>query len=59
MTVKLTLALEWEFGKQVVVLDGLSDHDVEPVEEMREGIDCEHDEGFLHGSLVGSASMKN
>jgi hypothetical protein len=45
MTVKPTLALEWEFGKQVVVLDGLSDHDLEPVEEIWEGIDYEHDKG--------------
>jgi hypothetical protein len=39
MTVKPTLALEWEFGKQLVVLDGLSDHDLEPMEEIWEGID--------------------
>jgi hypothetical protein len=34
MTVKPMLALEWELGKQVMVLDGPSDHDLEPVEEI-------------------------
>ena len=47
MTVKPTLALEWKLGRRGMVLDGLSDHDLEPVEEIWKGIDCEHDEGLL------------
>ena len=39
--------LEWELGKRGMVLDGLSDHDFEPVEEIHEGIDCEHGEELL------------
>jgi hypothetical protein len=35
MTVKLTLVVEWELGKQGMVLDGMSDHYSEPVEEIR------------------------
>jgi hypothetical protein len=59
MIVKSTLAIEWELGKRGMVQDGLSDHDLEPVEEIWEGIDCEHDEELLPDSLVGYASMKN
>jgi hypothetical protein len=36
-----------------------SNHDYEPVDEIREGIDFEHDEGPLPDSWVGSASKKN
>jgi hypothetical protein len=35
MIVKLTLVVEWELGKQGMVLDGMSDHYSEPVEEIR------------------------
>jgi hypothetical protein len=56
---KLTLALEWELSKHGMVLDGPSDHDLEPVEEIREGIDSKHDEKLLLVSPIGSASMKN
>jgi hypothetical protein len=59
MTVKPTLAVEWERSKRGMVQDGLSDHDLEPVEEIHEGIDSEHDEGLLPDSSVGYASMKN
>ena len=56
---KPTLVLEWELGKHGMVLDGPSNHDLELAEEIREGIDCEHDEKLLPGSPIGSTSMKN
>jgi hypothetical protein len=54
--VKPTLALECELGKQGMALDGLSDHEFEPVEEIWE---CEHDEGLFLDSPNGFASKKN
>ena len=58
MTVTLTLGLEWELGKHMLMLAKPSAHDWEPSEGIREGIDCEHDEELLPDSLTGSASKK-
>jgi hypothetical protein len=49
MTGKKKLALEWELGR----------HDSKLVKEIREGIDCEHDEELLPNSPAGFASMRN
>ena len=39
--------------------DGWSDYDLEPVEEIQEGIDCEHDEGLFPDSPIDFASTKD
>ena len=49
MTVTTTLALEWE----------LIGHDSQPGEEIREDIDCDHDEELPPDSLVDSTSIRN
>ena len=36
-----------------------NDHDLDPLEGIHEGIDCEHDVKLLPNSLIGSASKKN
>jgi hypothetical protein len=59
MTVKSMLRLEWELGKQMLMLAGTSDHDWELSKRIQEGIDCVHDERLLSDSLIGSASKKN
>ena len=59
MTVTLMQGLEWELGKQMLMLAELSFHDWEPSEGIREGIDCEHDEELLPDSLTSFASKKN
>ena len=59
MTVKLTLGLEWELGKQMLTLAEPSIHDWEPLKGIQEGIDCEHDEELFLDSLTGPTSKKN
>ena len=59
MTMTLMQRLEWELGKQMLMLAELSVHDWEPLEGIREGIDYEHDEVLLPDSLIGSTSKKN
>jgi hypothetical protein len=56
-TVKERLALELVLG--MLVLAEPSDHDYEPVDEIREGIDFGHDEVPLPDSWVVSTSKKN
>jgi hypothetical protein len=59
MSVKSTLGLEWELGKQMLMLAKPNDHDWEPWWGIREDIDCEYDERLLPNSLIGSTSKKN
>ena len=59
MTVTLMQGLEWELGKQMLMLAEPNVHDWELLEGIWKGIDCEHDEELLFDSLTGSTSKKN
>jgi hypothetical protein len=43
----------------MLMLAGPSDHDLGPLEGIREDNDCEHDERLLPDLLIGFASKKN